>query len=110
MATAKKVNPLDEALQEIGDDLFGAGVIDAGIHAKITMREVAADQVNAEAISPVEIKALRQRHHLSQGALGHYINVSSGYVSQMERGIRRPSGPALVLLNVIRRKGLDAIL
>jgi hypothetical protein len=30
-------------------------------------------------------------------------------VSQLERGDKTPSGPALVLLNVIRRKGIEAI-
>jgi putative transcriptional regulator len=33
-----------------------------------------------------------------------------GCVSQLERGAKRPTGPALVLLNVIRRKGIEAIL
>jgi putative transcriptional regulator len=28
----------------------------------------------------------------------------------LERGAKRPTGPALVLLNVIRRKGIEAIL
>ena len=32
------------------------------------------------------------------------------YVSQLEGGVKRPTGPALVLLNVIRRKGTEAIL
>jgi putative transcriptional regulator len=100
---------MQEALREMGDDMFSVGIIDAAAHAKITLRDV-SDAQNVEEIAPVEIKALRERHHLSQGALGHYINVSTGYVSQMERGVRRPTGSALVLLNVIRRKGLEAIL
>jgi len=33
-----------------------------------------------------------------------------GYVSQLERGVKQPSGPALVLLDVIRRKGIEGIL
>ena len=28
----------------------------------------------------------------------------------LERGAKHPTGPALVLLNVIRRKGIEAIL
>jgi putative transcriptional regulator len=36
--------------------------------------------------------------------------LTAGYVSQLERGAKRPNGPALVLLDVIRRKGLDAVL
>jgi putative transcriptional regulator len=42
--------------------------------------------------------------------LARYLNVTTGYVSQLERGAKRPTGPALVLLNVIRRKGIEAIL
>jgi len=36
--------------------------------------------------------------------------VTPGYVSQLERGDKTPKGPALVLLDVIRRKGVNAIL
>ncbi len=32
------------------------------------------------------------------------------HVSKLERGTKRPTGPALVLLNVIQRKGMEAIL
>jgi len=109
MSKAVKLNPMHEALKDMGDDMFSVGLIDAADHVKITLRDV-ADTVNIEDITPFEVKAMRARHHLSQGALGHYINVSPGYVSQIERGVRRPTGPTLVLLNVIRRKGLEAIL
>ena len=100
---------MHEALREMGDDMLRLGAIDEVAHAKITLRQI-DDRVNREEFSPVEIRALRERLHLSQGAFGHYIHVSTGYVSQMERGVKKPTGPALVLLNVIRRKGLDAIL
>jgi putative transcriptional regulator len=39
-----------------------------------------------------------------------YFNLTVGYVSQREHGTRRPTGHALVLLNVIRRRGVEAIL
>jgi len=39
-----------------------------------------------------------------------FLNLTTGYVSQLERGAKRATGPALVLLNVIRRKGIGAIL
>ena len=39
-----------------------------------------------------------------------YLNVSLGYLSQLERGAKQPTGAALALLNVIRRKGMEAIL
>ena len=64
----------------------------------------------ALALSGEEIRALREKAHLSQAVFAHYLNLTVGYVSQLERGAKRPTGPALVLLNVIRRKGIEAIL
>ena len=38
------------------------------------------------------------------------LNVTTGYVSQLERGANRPTGLALAMLNTIKRKGIEAIL
>ena len=61
-------------------------------------------------ISPVQIRALRERAKMSQAVFARHLNVTPGYVSQLERGTKRPTGPTLALLNVIRRKGIEAIL
>ncbi len=47
---------------------------------------------------------------MSQAVFAHLLNLTTGYVSQLERGAKRPTGAALVLLNVIRRKGIEVIL
>jgi putative transcriptional regulator len=47
---------------------------------------------------------------LSQAVFARYLKLTVGYVSQLERGTKRPTGPALVLLNMIRRKGIEVIL
>jgi putative transcriptional regulator len=47
---------------------------------------------------------------LGQAVFARYLNLTVGHVSQLERGAKRPTGPALVLLNVIRHRGIDAIL
>jgi DNA-binding transcriptional regulator YiaG len=57
-----------------------------------------------------ESRALREHAHLSQAVFAHYLGLMVGYVSQIERGAKRPSGPARVLLNLIRRMGIEAIL
>ncbi len=61
-------------------------------------------------ISGEEIRALRERERLSQAAFVRYLNLTVGYVSQLERGVKQPKGRALALLNVIRRKGLGVML
>lgn len=47
---------------------------------------------------------------MSQVLFARRLNVTPGYVSQLERGAKRPTGPALAHLDVIRRKGIEAIL
>jgi putative transcriptional regulator len=39
-----------------------------------------------------------------------YLTLTVGYVSTLERGTESPKGPTLVLLDLIRRKGFEAIL
>jgi hypothetical protein len=51
-----------------------------------------------------------EKAHLSQAVFARHLNLTVGHVSQLERGAKRPTGAALVLLNVIRRKGLEVIL
>jgi putative transcriptional regulator len=38
------------------------------------------------------------------------LTLTPGYVSQLERGEKRATGSTLALLDVIRRKGVQAIL
>lgn len=111
--TAKtgKLSSLGEALLETADDMRRIGVMDTATHEKITLRHLS--QGASPTIDPLsgdDIRALREKAHLSQAVFARYLNLTVGYVSQLERGAKRPSGPALVLLNVIRRKGIDAIL
>jgi putative transcriptional regulator len=99
------------AILEMADDALHAGVMDAETHTKITKHHLGdSADVLAEPISGDDIRKLRESAHLSQAVFARYLNLTTGYVSQLERGVKRPTGPALVLLNVIRRKGIDAIL
>lgn len=60
-------------------------------------------------LSPEEIRAIREREQVSQPVFARYLNVSKNLVSDLERGVKRPSGPALRLLSVVRKNGLRAI-
>jgi len=55
------------------------------------------------------LKALRERLHVSQPVLAMYLGVTKSTVAQWEQGVKKPRGPALRLLNLADRKGLDAI-
>jgi putative transcriptional regulator len=86
------------------------GIYDVGLVDKQTMREFDASCLSpAVAIAPEEIKAIREREHVSQPVFARYLNVSKNLVSDWERGVKRPGGPALRLLAVVQKKGLQAL-
>jgi putative transcriptional regulator len=78
--------------------------------AKRNSRIAEATLENVRPISGTEIRIIRFRAKLSQAAFAGHFNRKRGFISQLERGIRQPRGSALVLLNLIRRKGFEAIL
>lgn len=63
----------------------------------------------APVLSPDEIKAIREAENVSQPVFARYLNVSKNLVSDWERGAKKPGGPALRLLSIIQRSGLDAV-
>jgi putative transcriptional regulator len=110
MATTKQPSRLTKALLETAEDMRRVGVIDAAAH-EITLRHL-GDKAGppVEPMSGEDIRRVREQARLSQAVFAGYLKLTVGYVSQLERGTKRPTGPALVLLNVIRRKGIEAIL
>jgi putative transcriptional regulator len=107
----KKPSRLATALLETAGGLREAGFLDRETYDKITMRHLGAK--GAPKVAPIsgeQIRAMRERAKLSQAVFAHYLNVTVGYVSQLERGAKQPTGAALALLNVIKRKGIEAIL
>jgi putative transcriptional regulator len=87
-----------------------AGLYRIGLMDKETMREFDASCLTAvEPLSAKEILAIRRRAGVSQGVFAHYLNVRPKLVSEWERGEKRPSGPSLKLLSIVKMKGLDAI-
>ncbi len=93
------------AMHETMEALHDIGAVD-----KQTMREFDDSCLTpVELLSPDDIKSLRLREHLSQPVFARYLNVSRNLVSDWERGVKRPGGPALRLLTVIQKKGLMAI-
>jgi len=72
---------------------------------KKTMREFdEACLTSVRVLSPEEIKLIRLRENLSQPVFALYLNVSKNLVSDWERGVKKPGGPALRLLTVVDKK------
>lgn len=86
------------------------GLQKPGLVDKATMREFDVLCLTpVETLAPEEIRALREREQVSQPIFAHYLNVRKDAISKWERGKKRPDGPSLKLLNLVRAKGLRAI-
>ena len=82
----------------------------AGVMSKQTLREF--DQLcltPVRPLAPEEIRNLRLREGASQAVFARYLNVSTGLVSQWERGEKHPQGPSLKLLALVAKNGLNAV-
>ncbi len=87
-----------------------AGMDRAGTIDKETMRDF--DEtclVEVEELSPKEIKKLRETNHVSQPVFARYLNTSESTIEKWETGAKRPSGAALKLLNVVKKRGLEVL-
>ena len=95
-----------EAVHETAADLHTAGFI-----SKRRMREY-----EALCLAPIQhysrdkIRSLRKRHRISQAVLATVLNTSLSTVRQWEIGVKQPSGPSLKLLDLLDRKGLEALI
>jgi len=107
MSTKTKASgPILDAVHEGARDLHAAGFID-----KRRMREYDALCLDPIPLySSKKIRALRARHKLSQAVLASVLNTSISTVRQWEIGEKRPSGPSLKLLNLLDRKGIEALI
>jgi putative transcriptional regulator len=99
---AKKI--LD-TVHDTAKGLHKAGVMDAK-----TMREFDALCLTpVKNLSAVEIKRLRMRNKASQAVFAAYLNTSPSTVQKWEQGQKKPNGPSLKLLNLVKDKGLEAL-
>ena len=98
-------SPILASVHETAEGLHAAGVL-----GKRTMREFDALCLTpVEPLKPKEIRALRLREGASQAVFARYLNVTTGLVSQWERGEKHPQGASLKLLALVAKNGLAAV-
>ncbi len=97
-----------EALASVHETALG--LRDAGVVTKRTMK--AFDEMcltPVEEMTAEEIRELRLREKASQAVFARHLNVTTGLISQWERGEKRPGGASLKLLTLVARNGLGAV-
>jgi len=99
------MSKLLNALHETAQGLHQAGAMDA-----VTLREFDALCLPPiKDYSAAQIKRLRQRSKASQAVFAACLNTSASTVQKWEQGQKRPNGPSLKLLDLVDRKGLEAM-
>ena len=86
------------------------GLNDAGLLDKQTMRGF--DDLCLTPVADLtadQIREIRVKEKASQAVFARYLNVTTGLVSQWERGEKHPRGASLKLLTLVARKGLQAV-
>lgn len=98
---------LIEELHELSKDMYAAGVIDKNrmLEHEALYRAALASEYTGE-----QIKEIRDRLNLSQTGFASIISTSKSTVRAWEEGKRKPRGPVCLLLDLLNRKGLDALL
>ncbi len=96
-----------EELHETARGLHAAGMID-----KRRMQEYEAlyRAHHVPQFTSEEVKELRGRLNVSQSALAIILNASANSVRAWESGTKKPSGTSCLLLDILSRKGIEALL
>ena len=97
-----------EALAAVHETALG--LHEAGAMDKQTLK--AFDEMcltPVEQLTPDQIRQIRLHEKASQAVFARYLNVTTGLVSQWERGQKHPRGASLKLLTLVAKKGLQAV-
>ncbi|WP_319577554.1 helix-turn-helix domain-containing protein [uncultured Desulfobacter sp.] len=94
-----------DSITKTVQDLNRSGLVD-----EITMKNIEKLCLpEIKEFTPQEIISIRKRYRLSQAALARVFNISPSTVQKWERGNKKPTGSSKKLLDIIERKGLEAL-
>jgi putative transcriptional regulator len=86
------------------------GLTEAGVMDKRTMKVFDKMCLTpVEELTAKQIRQIRMREKSSQAVFARYLNVTTGLVSQWERGEKHPRGASLKLLTLVARRGCSPL-
>ncbi len=96
-----------EEMHETAKGLHAAGVIDK---RRMLEYEALYRANHVPRFTGDQVKALRGRLNMSQSALAIVINTSVNTIRAWEVNAKKPSGTSCLLLDLLNRKGIEALL
>jgi putative transcriptional regulator len=105
---------LKETLHETAKGLYEMGAIDKERFDRFEALRLSSDNLpceplEVEELSPIEIRELRNRNSLSEADFALFLHTTISTIKSWESGTKKPKGPELTLLNIIRQKGLKGL-
>lgn len=100
MATVESLNAnkiMDDATKQEFDVLFSSS------------ENLPCVPIEIRELSPGEIKELRDTNCLSKADFALYLNITIPTIDRWESGEKKPKGPELTLLNIVKQKGLKGL-
>lgn len=95
-----------ESITSTVKDLNRSGLVDT-----ITMKNIENLCLpDVQEYTPEKIVSIRKKFRLSQAALASIFNISPSTVQKWEQGNKKPTGASRKLLDIIERKGIEALL
>ncbi len=99
-------NSISESITSTIKDLNKSGLVD-----EVTMKNIEKLCLpEIKNYSPEQIISIRKKLKLSQAALASVFNISPSTVQKWEGGSKKPAGASCKLLDIVERKGLDALM
>ena len=97
---------ISESITSTVKDLNKSGLVD-----DITMKNIENLCLpEIKEYSPEKIISIRKQFKLSQAALASVFNISTSTVQKWEQGNKKPAGASRKLLDIMERKGLEALI
>ena len=95
-----------ESITSTVKDLNRSGLVDT-----ITMKNIENLCLqDVQEYTPEKIVSIRKKFRLSQAALASIFNISPSTVQKWEQGNKKPTGASRKLLDIIERKGIEALI
>ena len=101
----KTKSPILAAVHDTAKGLHRVGVME-----QVTLREF--DQLCLPPVAPLDpeqIKHIRETSRVSQAVFARLLNTGLSTVQKWEIGQKKPTGTALKLLHLVRKRGLEVV-
>jgi putative transcriptional regulator len=96
---------ISKSITSTVSDLHSLGLVD-----DITLKNIESLCLpEIKDYSPEHIVRIRKRFKLSQAAMASLFNISTSTVQKWEQGNKKPTGASRKLLDIIERKGIQAL-